>query len=71
MTLADWFKTRNADGSRRLKGDFARRIGKSPSMVTAYLKGEDWPSRETMAAITRETGGDVTANDFMHVEAAE
>jgi hypothetical protein len=26
-----------------------------------------WPGRERMEAITRETGGDVTANDFVSV----
>jgi DNA-binding transcriptional regulator YdaS (Cro superfamily) len=71
MKLGDWFKLKNADGSRRLKGDFARRIGKSPSMVTSYIKGDDWPSRDTMEAIARETGGDVMPNDFMQAEAAE
>ena len=65
MQLADWFKGRNRDGSKRRKGDFALAIGKSPATVTAYLKGEAWPDRETMAAIARETGGEVTANDFV------
>jgi DNA-binding transcriptional regulator YdaS (Cro superfamily) len=71
MKLADWFKERNADGSRRSKGKFAERIGKSPSTVTGYLDGSVWPTREAMQAIERETGGQVTANDFLHVEAAE
>lgn len=69
MKLAEWFSARNSDGSKRRKGDFARKIGKAPSTITAYLDGRAWPDRETMAAIARETGGQVTANDF--VEPAE
>ena len=71
MKLADWFKTKNADGSKRSKGDFAARIGKSPGTLSAYLDGRAWPSRDAMEAIARETGGAVTANDFVQVEAAE
>lgn len=71
MRLADWFKIRNADGSRRLKYVFAEKIGRTPSMVTDYCDGNAWPDRETMEAIVRETGGEVTANDFLHTEAAE
>lgn len=71
MKLADWFKIRNTDGSRRLKYDFADKIGRTPSMVTDYCAGKTWPDRETMEAIVRETAGAVTANDFLQNEAAE
>lgn len=65
MQLVDWFKLPNPDGTKRRKGDFASKIGKSPATVSAYLKGSAWPDRDTMAAIARETDGDVTANDFV------
>lgn len=71
MKLSDWFGHRNSDGSRRLKGDFAKRIGRSASMVSDYCTGRCWPDRETMEAIVRETGGEVTPNDFLQGEAAE
>lgn len=71
MKLSDWFKIRNPDGSKRSKEAFARAIDKAPGTVTAYLNGKAWPSRDAMQAIERETGGDVTANDFVQVEAAE
>ena len=68
MKLAAWFKQRNADGSRRLKGEFARRIGKTPSMVSEYCADTAWPGKETMEAIFRETNGAVTPNDFVQLE---
>lgn len=71
MKLSEWFAQRNPDGSRRLKGKFADAIGRSPSMVSDYCTGRCWPDRETMEAIVRETGGNVTANDFLQGEAAE
>lgn len=71
MTLADWLKIPNADGSRKRRRDFAARIGVTPTMVTEYAEGRMWPRREVMQAIMRETGGQVTANDFLHPEAAE
>lgn len=71
MKLSDWFNQRNPDGSRRLKYRFAEKIGRTPSMVTDYCDGAAWPDRETMERIVRETGGQVTANDFLQGEAAE
>lgn len=67
MKLADWLKIPNPDGSRKRRQDFAKKIGVTPTMITAYCKeaGAMWPSREKMAAIVRETGGQVTANDFL------
>jgi len=70
MKLGDWFKIRNPDGSRRLKGHFAERIGVSAPMISEYIAGTVWPGRETMEAIARETGGEVTANDFLQSESA-
>lgn len=65
MKLAEWFEKPDVDGSKRNKGDFAKRIGKSPSTLTAYLDGRAWPGRDAMEAIARETCGQVTANDFV------
>lgn len=71
MKLAEWFQSKNSDGTKRLKGDFADRIGVSPGMVSEYCSGTAWPSREVMERITVETAGAVTANDFLQGEAAE
>lgn len=71
MKLSDWFNQPNPDGSRRLKGDFAAKIGVTPQIISAYCKGRSWPGRERMADIIKHTNGDVTANDFLHHEAAE
>jgi DNA-binding transcriptional regulator YdaS (Cro superfamily) len=67
MKLAAWFDAPNPDGSRKNKADFASRIGVTPQMISAYCNDRMWPGRERMEAITRETGGDVTANDFVSV----
>jgi hypothetical protein len=52
------------------KAEFARRIGATPQLVIAYIKGEAWPGRDKMVAIMRETEGLVTANDFVEAETA-
>lgn len=69
MKLADWFDQRNPDGSKRGKETFAKAISKTPGTITAYCDGRAWPGREAMEAIVRETGGEVTANDFLRAEA--
>ncbi len=73
MKLADWFEIPNPDGSKRLKGRFAKAIGKTAGTVTAYCDGSAWPGRDAMADIARETNNEVTANDFVQpqIEAAE
>lgn len=71
MKLTDWFAQPNADGSKRGKRAFATAIGVTPQMITAYCSGTNWPRREVMEAIVRETAGAVTANDFLQSEAAE
>jgi DNA-binding transcriptional regulator YdaS (Cro superfamily) len=65
MKLSDWFAIPNADGTRRRKDEFAAAIGVTPQIISAYCNDRMWPGRERMEAIVRETGGDVTANDFM------
>ncbi|MFI5012984.1 MAG: 3,4-dihydroxy-2-butanone-4-phosphate synthase [Hyphomicrobiales bacterium] len=61
MRLEDWLK---AKGVKRV--DFARSIGVSPGAVTQFCNQHGaWISRETATMILRETGGDVTPNDFL------
>lgn len=71
MKLSQWFETPNPDGTRKSKGDFAASIGVTPQMISAYCADRMWPGRERMEAIARETGGAVTANDFVNIEARE
>ncbi len=65
MKLDQWLDLPNSDGTRKVRGDFARNIGVTPQMISAYCKGDMWPGRERMEAIARETFGAVTANDFL------
>jgi transcriptional regulator with XRE-family HTH domain len=53
--------------------EFGKATGQSEHAVKKWLREERIPSKDAMAAIFRETGGEVTANDFhgQHVEAAE
>jgi len=44
--------------------DFAKRIGVAPASVYRYLAGDRIPARGILRAISRETGGKVTADDF-------
>ncbi len=69
MKLSEWFET--PEGSQVSKADFARSIGVTPQMVSAYCKDRMWPGRERMEFIVRETKGAVTANDFINMNSAE
>lgn len=61
MKLADWLTL-----TRTKRIDFAKAIGVSPGAVTQLCNPEAaWVSRETAAAIARETRGAVTPNDFL------
>lgn len=60
MKLQDWFKE-----TGKQKRAFATEIGVTPQMISAYCKGDIWPSKERMLLISEKTGGAVTANDFM------
>lgn len=71
MKLAEWLAIPNTDGSRKRKGVFAAQIGVTQTMITEYAEGRVWPRREVMEAIVRETGGQVTANDFLQSETAQ
>jgi transcriptional regulator with XRE-family HTH domain len=59
MKLTDWIKQNDVT-----RGAFADKIGVTPMALSRYERGERIPEKETMAAIFRETGGDVTPNDF-------
>lgn len=48
------------------RGDFAERIGVSPGRVTQLCDG-GWPSGEVAEKIVLETGGAVTADDFLPI----
>lgn len=67
MKLSAWLDRRDESGKKLItRAEFARRIGMSPASVTVYCAGDVWPTREALHAIVRETGGAVTANDFLH-----
>lgn len=63
MKLADWLKETKTPRFR-----FAKRIGVSPSVVSDYCNGRFYPRPKIAKAIIRETGGRVTANDFLSLE---
>ena len=63
MQLAHWLEKQKV-----LRKDFAARINRSPSYVTAICDGTIWPSREAMSEIVAATGGEVMADDFLFVE---
>lgn len=62
MKLADWLKETK---TRRYR--FAESIGVRPSVVSDYCKGRYCPRPKVAEAIIRETGGRVTANDFLSI----
>lgn len=60
MRLGDWLKAKNKNAS-----EFAPLIGVGVSAVTRYVNGDRVPRPEIMVKIFEETGGAVTANDFV------
>jgi hypothetical protein len=70
MKLSAWLSIPNLDGTRKRRREFAARIGVTPTMVTEYAENRAWPHRRIMEAIVRETGGQVTADDFLSADAA-
>ena len=74
MKLADWLAgdpKATPPRPRTTYAAFAARIGGSATLITGYCNGSVWPGKEKMEAIIRETGGDVTANDFLQGQPAE
>lgn len=68
MKLADWLKIPNVDGTRKRRRDFAAKIGVTPTMITEYCEDRMWPRKEIMQRIFDETGGQVSANDFIETQ---
>lgn len=70
MTLGDYLAGNDLKRPKRRAtyAQFAVRIGVSTALVGAYCQGAVWPGRDKMEAIFRETGGRVTANDFLQIE---
>lgn len=68
MKLADWLNLPNPDGSPKRRDAFARSIGVTPQMISAYCADRMWPGRERMESIVRATDGAVTANDFIDLQ---
>lgn len=67
MKLDDWLNLPNPDGSKKSRGDFARRIGVTAQMISCYVRDDDrrmYPGRDILSRIYVETNGAVTANDF-------
>lgn len=67
MKLAEWFDLPNPDGSRKRKDAFAKDIGVTPQIISAYCAGSMWPGRKRMEKIIEVTEGAVTANDFIEM----
>ena len=65
MLLSDWLARK---GITRMK--FAEDIGVSPSVITDLCSGKIFLSRTVARSIERETQGEVTANDFVHLGAS-
>jgi hypothetical protein len=61
-TLKEWLAAKDMPITR-----FASLIERTPEAVRRYVNGERIPDRETMPAIVRHTGGDVTPNDFFGI----
>lgn len=59
MKLENWLKEQDINPS-----EFGRRCGVSHTAVGRWMRGDRVPRPAQMAAITRETGGAVTAVDF-------
>lgn len=62
MKLLEWLKK-----TKTRRYIFAGRIGVQPSVVSDYCKGRYCPRPKIAEAIIRETGGEVTANDFLSI----
>lgn len=70
MKLAEWLDLPNPDGSRKRRDKFASDIGVTPQMISAYCTGDVWPGKERQVLIFKETGGDVTPNDWADIPQA-
>lgn len=64
MKLADYLTAKGLSPT-----EFAPKVGVSPEAIRLYLKGERHPRPKVMRAISAETEGAVSANDFFAAEA--
>lgn len=62
MTLSEWLERHNIN-----QADFGERVGTTGASISRIAAGTQWPSAPLMAAIERETGGEVTASDILAV----
>lgn len=62
MLLQDWLSQEDLSYAQ-----FGNAVSRTAEAVRRYANGERIPDRETMAAIVRETSGQVTPNDFYGV----
>jgi transcriptional regulator with XRE-family HTH domain len=60
MRLTDWLKKHDLP-----RGDFARKISVSEVTVTRYITGSRRPEWDVLQRIVEQTGGAVTADDFL------
>ncbi|MGE3064161.1 MAG: helix-turn-helix domain-containing protein [Hyphomicrobiaceae bacterium] len=60
MQLVDYLASK-----RITSAEFAEQVGVDRSTVGRWLSGESIPRRDAIIKIACETGGQVTANDFM------
>ncbi|MBO6691094.1 MAG: 2-oxoglutarate dehydrogenase E1 component [Parvibaculum sp.] len=65
MKLTDWLESNNLTASA-----FAEQLGVSVSTVTRCMNGQRRPEWQTLDAIYKATGGQVTPNDFLSDETA-
>jgi hypothetical protein len=64
MKLTQWFETPHPDGSPKSKAVFAKDIGVTPQMISAYCDGRTVPSKERVKLIYDKTDQLVTPNDW-------
>lgn len=67
MQLADYLRAQGRGSMTRL----AEVIGCSQGTLSKIAAGSQWPSREIIQAIERETDGAVTAADIVWLEVRE
>jgi transcriptional regulator with XRE-family HTH domain len=60
MKLDQWLQSQDITQT-----DFAARLGTTGASLSRIVAGAQWPSAPLMAAIERETGGEVTASDIL------
>ncbi len=65
MKLTDWLESQNLTASA-----FADQLGVSVSTVTRCMNGQRRPEWQTLDAIYKATGGQVTPNDFLSDDTA-